>query len=169
MTKTKNNDRGFSGAVVQYSKIAKTLADLTGNDDDMEENQEKRNGQIKPNFDTVYIQLSGSVVTPKAMGDNFKSCFDVRDAPPFKFILWDDRTEESTGDTMEDRTHLVTLDDNMTKCYVKYRSAGKNIADMVCKEPLVVNGEKVKEKPTLTEMINAGDKNTIACTENTDE
>jgi hypothetical protein len=170
LTKTASNSRSWSGLVVQFSKKDKTLAALTGNADDFEENQfmkELKDGtfQVKPDYDVFHLMLTGKEVSKQAMGEKFKECFNVREGAPFDFILWDERSEDQVTDTVADREKLVTLNEDFTQCYLHNKIKGKNIKDIVCKEPLVINGEKQKDNPTFAEMVASGDKDSMACTE----
>ena len=178
LTKTKTNSKAWSGMAVQISKIAKTLAELTGDDADFEENQflkKMKDGSmaVKPDYDTFFLTLTGEAVTADAMGETkFKSCFNVRAQEdeksaksPFDFILWNERSEAQETDTLEDREKLVTLDGDYTQCFLDYKVNAKNIKDIVCNEPLIVDGEVAKENPTFGEMVKSADKDQIACSE----
>merc|ERR1712130_1069462 len=170
LTKTVSNDRSWSGAVVQFTKTHKYLSDLTGNSADFEMNQfikETANGpMVKPDYDTFVLSIIGKDVTPDAMGSKFKTCFNVRDGAPFDFVLWAEKEEKQpeVGTVIH-----KPLDGDHTKCYLKQRIAGKNIKDIVCDEPLVVDGEKVKDKPTFLEMVEQADKEFVACSETKEE
>ena len=173
LTKTKNNDKAWSGIVVQMTKKSPTLAVQTGDAMDFEENQFIKVGKdgkdiVKPDYDTFNILLSGKEVSVHAMGAKFKTCFNVREGAPFDFILWNERTEVQMTDNLVDREKLQTLNGDYTKCYLHNKIQRKNIKDIICKEPLVVDGEKIKENPTFMEMVESGDKDTLACSEKKD-
>merc|ERR1712130_763600 len=68
LTKTKTNSKAWSGMAVQVSKIAATLAELTGDENDFEENQflkKMKDGSmaVKPDYDTFFLTLTGEAVT----------------------------------------------------------------------------------------------------------
>merc|ERR1712048_241738 len=161
VTKTASNSRAWSGAVIQMTKTHKTLADLTKNPNDFEENQYIKVKDdvsiVKPDFDVFTLALIGKDVSKEAVGDKFKECFNIRDGgSPFDFILWNERSEPQVNDDIVAREKLVPLQDDLTRCYLYDKIREKNIKDIVCKEPLVVNDEKVKENPTFWEMVEQG-------------
>ena len=168
LTKTASNDRSWSGLVAQFSKTAATLQDLTGNIDDFELNQFIKDtplGQVmKPDYDTFQLSLIGKDVTPEAMGDKFKSCFDVREGAPFDFVLWAEKAPKQPSNPLLGVLHQP-LDGDYTKCFLANKINDKNIKDIICNEPLIVNGEKVKDHPSFSELVNMGDKEFMACSE----
>jgi hypothetical protein len=58
---------------------------------------------------------------------------------------------------VQEREKLVPLDGDFTKCYLYNKIKNRGIKDIICEEPLVVDGDKIKENATFLDQVESGD------------